>query len=92
MTVKQPLKRWLRRNADNPRRNLLLFITGFCLFFFGVLVIAVAEFLLQSPLARESVALVGLFIGATGVMLAAFGYICLSVLRILRFLSDDNDE
>ncbi|MGB0466656.1 MAG: hypothetical protein ACPGF7_03875 [Pontibacterium sp.] len=83
------LKRWLIRRADNHRQNLIILLTGFCTFFVGLLLIAVSEYLLGSSLLQEALALIGLIIVGIGIILAAFGYICLSILRLFRFLSDD---
>lgn len=86
------LKRWLIHRADNYRQNLIFLIIGFCTFFLGLLLIAGSEFLLKSSLLQEVLALTGLFLAGAGIILAAFGYICLSVLRLFRFLSDDPSD
>jgi len=38
---------------------------------------------------RELLALCGLILAGAGSILAAFGYLCLSLLRLYRFLNDD---
>ena len=87
-----PIKRWLFRRADNYQQNLKLLISGFGLFALGALLIATSEFLLRSSLLQESLALLGLVIAGTGIILAAFGYICLSVLRLFRILSTQKTD
>ncbi|WP_067986888.1 hypothetical protein [Neptuniibacter pectenicola] len=86
------LKRWLYRRADNPKQNLILLGSGFVIFFFGVLILGTAEFVLKSSLSQEILALIGLIILSAGIILAAIGYISLSVLRIIRFISDDKHD
>ncbi|MFT6351353.1 MAG: hypothetical protein ACJAZ4_002303, partial [Neptuniibacter pectenicola] len=50
------LKRWLYRRADNPKQNLILLGSGFVIFFFGVLILGTAEFVLKSSLSQEILA------------------------------------
>ena len=88
----QTLKRWLKHRADNPRQNLVIFGIGFVTFFIGVLILGAAEFALKSSIAQEILALIGLIILSAGIILAAVGYLSLSVLRIIRFISDDKND
>lgn len=90
--MKQTLKRWLKYRADNPRQNLVIFGIGFVAFFVGVLILGAAEFALKSSVAQEILALIGLIIIVAGIILAAVGYLSLSVLRIIRFISDDKND
>lgn len=86
------LRNWLYRRADNPKQNLAILGVGFVVFFVGLLILGTAEFALQSSIAQEILGLVGLIILSTGIILAAIGYLSLSVLRIIRFISDDNHD
>ncbi|WP_299182756.1 hypothetical protein [uncultured Neptuniibacter sp.] len=86
------IKQWLYARADNPRQNLILLGIGFVTFFIGLLLLGSAEYLLKSSISQEILALTGLIIICTGIILAAIGYLSLSILRILRFISDDNHD
>ena len=87
-----PIKRWLYRRADNYQQNLKLLISGFGLLVLGGLLIVGSEFFLTQSLWQELLALFGLGLAGLGIIFAAFGYICLSVLRIFRILSTDQTD
>jgi len=86
------LRNWLYKRADNPRQNLVILGIGFATFFFGFVVLGAAEYALESSLTQELVALLGLIIIGAGIILAAFGYLSLSILRILRIMFKDNND
>lgn len=83
------LKRWLLARADKPRQNLTLLLAGFSLFVPGIGAVVLAEHLMADGWQRELLALCGLILAGAGSILAAFGYFCLSLLRLYRFLNDD---
>lgn len=85
------LKQWMYKRAENPRQNLVILGIGFATFFVGFVVLGCAEYAMQSSVLQEMVALLGLIIIVAGIILAAFGYLSLSVLRILRIMFKDND-
>lgn len=88
--MKRPdLKRWILARADKPRQNLTLLLTGFSLFVLGFGVVVLAEWMMADSWQRELLALCGLILAGAGSILAAFGYLCLSLLRLYRFLNDD---
>ena len=84
------VKRWLLRRADKPRQNLLLMLVGFGLFAPGLGLIVLTEFMLAASWQQELLALLGLILAVCGSILAAAGYLSLSLLRVYRFLNDDN--
>ena len=86
------LSLWLKRRAENPQQNLLLLGIGFVVFFAGILLLGIAEYTLKSSLAQEVLALLGLIIIGVGIILAAIGYLSLSVLRVLRFMMKDKND
>jgi hypothetical protein len=86
------LGRWLRNRAENPQQNLLLLGIGFVIFFTGLTLLGVAEYLLRSSLSQEILALIGLIIMSAGIILAGVGYLSLSVLRVLRFMMKDKND
>jgi uncharacterized membrane protein YidH (DUF202 family) len=86
------VKQWLYRRADNPRQNLVILGIGFVTFFIGLLILGAAEFAFKSSVSQEILGLIGLIILSVGIILAAIGYLSLSVLRIIRFISDDKHD
>ncbi|WP_246187816.1 hypothetical protein [Nitrincola alkalisediminis] len=70
----------------------MLLLIGFGVFMLGLLIIGYAQYFIWHDLAAELVALAGLILLIGGMILAAIGYISLSVLRILRFLDSDDDN
>lgn len=86
------LSLWLKKRAENPQQNLLLLGIGFVVFFAGILLLGIAEYALKSSLAQEILALLGLIIIGVGIILAAIGYLSLSVLRVLRFMMKDKND
>ncbi|MBT00290.1 MAG: hypothetical protein CMI01_16685 [Oceanospirillaceae bacterium] len=89
---KTRIRQWIRSRADNPRQNFGLLVMGFALFTLGLLLVGAAQYGLTNGLVAELLALAGLLLLGSGIILAAVGYISLSVLRIIRFLDDDSDE
>lgn len=89
-SLKHRLRLRLIHRADNVRQNLSILLIGMGLFMLGFILLVVAEFLLQSSLTQEVIALAGLIAAIIGAAVAAFGYISLSILRIFRFLLTDN--
>ncbi|MGB0732444.1 MAG: hypothetical protein ACPGPF_01720 [Pontibacterium sp.] len=92
LLTKQQRKRFkiaLAKRADNYQQNLKILITGFLLFVAGGIAVLVAEFLPGTSLAQEISAFIGLLFIGVGIIIATFGYICLSVLRLFRILMDD---
>ncbi|MEH6825484.1 MAG: hypothetical protein V7629_16415 [Motiliproteus sp.] len=87
----QRLKALLLRQTDDPRRNLNWVLGGAVLFFIGLGLIFYAEKQLPSSVQQELTAIVGLVCLSSGGILAASGYISLSILRIFRFIDDDSD-
>lgn len=88
-SARQRLRLRLIRRADNVKQNLTILLVGIGIFMLGFVILVVAQFLLQESLPREIIALIGLIIAICGAIVAAFGYICLSILRIFRFLLTD---
>ncbi len=92
MTRLRRLKRALLAQADQPRRNLNRLLGGAGLFFFGMALVYLAEHHLPASIHQELIALAGLLFAGIGGILAAFGYLGLSLLRILKLISDHDDS
>lgn len=86
------VKRRLIQQADNFQQNLILLLSGFSLCMLGILLVTIAEFLFGQSLQQELVALLGIVLIVMGIVLAVVGYISLSLLRLFRFLVNDEDK
>lgn len=89
-TPARKLLSWLKQRSQDDRGNLRLFIMGAALFFGGLGIVLYAEQRLLASLTQELLAAGGILFAAVGAVLAALGYLALSFLRILRFISKDD--
>ncbi len=83
------LKQFLLKQAGKERQNLNLMLSGASLFFPGMALIYYSEHFVSNSLTGELTALAGLMFAGAGAILAALGYISLSILRIFKFFNDD---
>lgn len=74
--------------SGTPRQHMAIFISGAMIFFVGMALLYFANSRLQPSLGQELVALLALAIAGMGALLAAIGYIALSLLRVLRLVSN----
>ncbi|MCV6589786.1 MAG: hypothetical protein OIF57_12245 [Marinobacterium sp.] len=91
-TLLKRLRHTLLARADRPRENFRLMMAGFITFMVGGALVAGSGLLLNASLLQELLAAVGLIMMGGGIILAALGYISLSLLRLLRFFIDDLPE
>jgi uncharacterized membrane protein YraQ (UPF0718 family) len=80
----------LLEKSGTPFQHLVMFGIGCLLFFCGMGLLFFANARLLPSLNQELVALAALSIAATGALLAAFGYIALSLIRVLRLISNND--
>ena len=92
LSLRQRLRMRLIGRADKTRQNFTILLAGAGLFMLGFLLLGGAEYLLNSSLLQELIALLGLILAIGGAVLAAFGYISLSVLWLYRFIYADNNR
>ncbi|MDP5057123.1 hypothetical protein EBI00_13000 [Marinomonas hwangdonensis] len=72
--------------GNNPKLALIKIIQGGLLFVFGVLILMVAEQVVQESLAQEIMALFGLILAGCGALWTFIGYLSMSVFRIYNML------
>ncbi|GGC05276.1 hypothetical protein GCM10011352_34310 [Marinobacterium zhoushanense] len=85
------IREWLHTRADSPRQNFTLLLSGFSLFTLGLALVGAGQYLFPPGLNAELIALGGLILIGGGIILASFGYLSLSVLRILSFLDKKHE-
>ncbi|WP_200834062.1 hypothetical protein [Nitrincola tapanii] len=86
------IKAWLYQRADQARENFFLLLLGFGIFLLGLMLVTAAEFTLLPSLGQELMALAGLILIGLGSILAFVAYLCLSILRVMRFLDSDDEQ
>jgi len=86
------LKRLLQRQAVNTRQNLTLILIGFAMSLLGIGLVMGGEYLVHDTFHRELIALAGVIIIAIACVLAATGYVCMSLLKIFYVITRDDDE
>lgn len=89
---RHPVRDWLHRRANSPRQNFAWLLSGFGLFALGLLLVGIGQYGFGDSYAGELIALAGLILIGGGIILAAVGYLSLSVFRILSFLDDDKND
>lgn len=72
--------------GKNPTLALIKLIQGGLIFFFGALMLMVADRVIADSLIREIIALAGSIIAACGLLLALIGYLSMSVFRIYHMI------
>lgn len=80
--MKNVLHQHIMRLGKNPKLALIKMIQGGLMFVFGVLILMVADQVLQPSISQEIIALLGLIIAGVGLTWTLIGYLSMSVLRI----------
>lgn len=85
----QTIKAWIHGRADNPVRNMKLFTSGCMLVILGLMLILLAERLLEPSVGQELFAALGLIVAFVGGCRALYGYLSMGLFKLLEyFLSD----
>ncbi|WP_132701330.1 hypothetical protein [Reinekea marinisedimentorum] len=77
---------WLQKHTQNGPRAIKQFTSGGFIFAAGMMAIIFADKLIISSLEQELVALGGLILVITGAALALWGYLSMSLFKILIHL------
>lgn len=89
--IRDKLLAFFRRWSEDPRQALWVFTRGGFLFVAGTLIILLVNHRLAPSLAQELLAAFGLLMVVLGCVSALWGYLCLSVFKILVYLLDKKD-
>ncbi len=73
--------------GNNPRLALMKMVQGGLVFVFGVLMLMVADNVLEASIPQEIIALLGLIIAGCGLFWTLVGYLSMSVLRIYHMIN-----
>jgi uncharacterized membrane protein YecN with MAPEG domain len=74
--------------GKNPKLALIKMIQGGLMFVFGVLILMVADRVIQASLTQEIIALLGLIIAGFGLLWTLIGYLSMSILRIYYMIKN----
>lgn len=91
---RRPVILWLQKYASNPRQALSFFTKGGFVFAGGMMGIILSNQFMTPSLKQEIVVLFCLSITAVGGLLALWGYLCISIFKILIYILDreKNDD
>lgn len=83
---------WLRRQTASPARALKRFTTGGFVFSAGMMLILLANQLMNPGIGQELAVLAGLCILVTGGIYTLSGYLAISLFRILLYLLEPPND
>ena len=86
MNFRDQLHDWLQRHTGDPRRAMALFTGGGFGFVIGMMIILISERLMTPSLNQELAALAGLLVTSIGTVIAFWGYMGISLFKILIYL------
>jgi len=84
--VRDLLLTWLKRHTKDARRSLSQFTGGGFLFTAGMMIIILTDQLMAESLQQELAALLGAVLTVLGLALAFWGYLSISVFKVLIYL------
>jgi hypothetical protein len=83
---------WLRDHATNPRESVSRFTTGGFVFAIGIMVIVLADNLMPDSVKQEVVALFGLIAAVGGALYSLWGYLGISLFKIILYILDTDES
>ncbi|MBD5772264.1 hypothetical protein [Marinomonas colpomeniae] len=84
--MRNSLHKLAMKLGNNPKLALMKMIQGGLMFVFGVLMLMVADRVIEESLIQEVIALLGLIIAGCGLLWTLIGYLSMSVLRIYHMI------
>lgn len=88
VTIRKKLAAWFERQASQPRKSLQQFTTGGFVFSIGAMMLLVVNQNWNSSLAFEWIALLAVTLIASGAVYALWGYLAISLFKILAYILD----
>ena len=86
------LVRWLKQQTSDPRQSLRRFTQGGLGFAIGMMVIILVEQLMPAGIMQEICALFGLLLTIAGGLRALWGYLSLSLFKLLLYILDQDSR
>ena len=86
--MKTYLHTFAMKLGKNPKLALIKMIQGGLMVVFGILILIVADRVLQTSIAQEIIAIVGLIITGIGLLWTLIGYLSMSILRIYYMIKN----
>lgn len=91
-TMRQPLVDWLKKQTDDDRQSIAGFTSGGFIFSAGMMTIILADRLMLPSLRQEWVTLIGLILVFLGAARALWGYLRISLFKIMLLLLDNHHD
>ncbi len=92
MQVRQRLADWLKHYSPSPAKSLGFFTGGGFLFAGGLMVILLAEKFASDGLTQEIIALFGLIMVSIGGSIALWGYLNISLIKVIIYILEPNSN
>ena len=86
MNIRNNITSWLEKHTQNGPRAIQQFTTGGFIFAAGMMIIVLADKLLISGLKQELISFIGLTLVIIGSALALWGYLGMSLFKVLIHL------
>lgn len=90
--MRQQLVHWLRQQTQDDRESIAGFTGGGFIFAAGMMIIILADRLMLPSLRQEWVTLTGLILVILGAVRALWGYLHVSLFKILLLLLDNDND
>ncbi|KZM40766.1 hypothetical protein OA92_02470 [Marinomonas sp. SBI22] len=76
------------RLGNNPKLAFARLLQGILVFLFGALILIISDRVLANSLQQEMIALLGVIIAGIGIIMALFGYLSMSLLRLYHMINN----
>lgn len=83
---------WLKKHTQDAQRAVSQFTTGGFMFAGGIMIVLLADRYMPDSLNQELFALFGLILIIIGCGIALWGYLSISLFKIIIYLLEKNDK
>jgi len=90
--MRKNMVRWAKKHTNEPSLSLAHFTRGGFIFAVGMMTIILAEKLIETGVQQEIIALFGLLITLLGGSFALWGYLGISLFKILIYIFERDDD
>ena len=88
MSLRKKLHKLAMKLGNNPKLAFARLLQGGLVFLFGSLILILSERIISASIQQELVAVLGIFVASSGILLALLGYVSMSVLRLYHIINN----